>query len=231
MKKRSMSLAVSLGAMALSAGVVWAAGGSINVQGTVNTHGNPPGTVDGGVTATAGQNGTAGAPLDTITPFEYHAPTAWNQTVAGPMATTIAGPGAGNTTTIKYQATSLTNPTINISGGGTVYIHITGNITIDGGTFTVSGNTRVVFFVDGKLTFNYTDLKQTGTGSSLQIQAQGDVVVKATEIQGVAFANQTLTLDGMGASMAKIKMDESRLGAAQEGLKYIRVLPILDGER
>lgn len=230
MKKRSVSLAVSFGAIALS-GVVWAGGGNVNVQGTVNTHGNPPGTVDGNVSATAGQNGTAGSPLDAITPFEYHPPATADQTVAGPMGTTISGPGAGNVTTIEYQPTSLTNPTITISGGGTVYLHITGNITLDGGTFTISGNTRVVLFVDGKLTFNYTTLQQLGTGSSLQIQAQGDVVVKALDIQGVAFANQTLTLDGTGDSMAKIKMDESRLGAAQEGFKYIRVLPILDGER
>lgn len=228
MRRTSLLLLAFVG-VALTAQGARGGGAGTVVDGTVNTHGNPPGTVDPNITATGGQNGTVGNPLDPIAPYVYDPPKVVG-VPSQPMATTISGGGPGTERVYTYTGTVLNQPTIVVNGGGTVIIHITGNLTLNGGALQVQGGTRVVIFVDGATTFEYTKVDQLGTGNTFQIQGKGNVTIKAEAIQGVAFANKTLTLDTAGTAMSNLKMDPTRLNAPQEGALFLRVLPIVDGD-
>lgn len=209
------------------------AAGPLQVDGTVNLHGPLAPSLDtGSISAQAGP--AAGTPIDRPLPaFEYGVPPV-DTVVGGPIpsgATTITGPGAGAGTVTEYTATSLgVGDTLTITGGGTVMIHVTGNLSLDHTTFTISDGTRVVLYVDGTTTFNYVTLTQTG-GGSLQIQGQGDVTINAPTITGVAFANDTLRLDTDGGAMdGLITMNEGLLANSQEGVRRLRLLPIIEGQ-
>lgn len=226
---RSVTVIVTLTALA-AAGAARALAQStdVNVDGKVNRHDGA--AIDPSIRPQAGE--TTGEVIDDPLPdFQYTVPPIdTNHGSAIPTGSVIiTGPGAGLQHVHEYSTTALgTGDILTIAGGGTVMIHVTGDLTLDQCSVVVGADTRVVFFVDGETRFTFADIVVAAAGGSVQIQAQGDVLIRQSAIRAVAVANGTLTLRG---DIDAIDMDDSLRSNKQEGTTgRLRILTIVEGD-
>jgi hypothetical protein len=212
--------------------VAAAPGSPVTVDGEVNLHG--VGATSTGV-ASDGEN----TPADLIPEFVYTAPTSWdtvNASEVGPV--TLVGPGVGLTTTVKFNGSggdsTVATPgasQLKFTSGGTVIVHIPGNLIFDHTTVLIEAGTQVVFMVDGDVTFNWADIQQTG-GGRLFVQSGGDITVNTEKFIGAAFANNNLNITATaGLDNSNILLDGAFADLPTPGaVEPLRMLPIVEGK-
>lgn len=232
-ERKGSPRALVWGTTLLAASLVYAAGSNVTVEGEINLHDGATAT---GVTGTEGTNSLTGS----IPAYTYTAPSTWDETRASELGpVTLNGPGTGNVKTIKFDG-SGGNSTFDqappaklvVDGGGTVIVHIPGNLTIDQAAIEIRDGTELVFMVDGNVTFNWAQITQSGGGRVL-IEAGGDVTINTEKFTGAGFANGNLSFDaGAGGDLTdKVFLDASLLAVPSKGkAKRLRMLPIVEGK-